>query len=236
MTMLMIFYDDIKKVKNIIDKIKKESKSRVQEINIYDYLKNPNVIEICSNDVAYFLFNNTLSALLANKLNRYQCKVLNKEFFLKKFDKEKVQRLLLKNKINVPKIIDISKITNQKLICKSKNHTLPVNIFESNEDLNKFMANKNNCEFYAEEFIEKDAEYKIYYVNGKMFFYENIEPIYDKLLNKSFEKIGKILKLDIFSADVLFKDGKFFVIDINPATGLFLSKNARRELLGFLKQ
>lgn len=233
--MLIIFYDNFEKVKNIIQKISTESESLVEKINIFDYLKNPAGFQINSNDVAYFLFNRNISTLIIKKLNKTGCTILNKKFFLKNFDKKKVQELLLKNRISVPNLINVNNFSTQKFILKSKNHTLPVNIFESKEDFLKFVSNKNIDEFYAEEFIEKDAEYKIYYVNGKIFFYDGTEPVCNKKLNKSFEKISRLLKLNIFSVDVLFKCDKFFFIDINPATGLFLSKDARQELLKFVK-
>lgn len=233
--MLIIFYEDFTKVKNIIAKLKQESASPVQEINILDFLNSPENFKISSDNVAYFLFNSTLSALLFDKLDSSRCTILNKDFFLLNLDKKKVQELLLNNNINVPKIIDFNKTTNQKLILKSKNHTLPVHIFESHKELDNFLINYNANDYYAEEFIDSDTEYKIYYVNGKMFFYDNTKPICDKQLNNSFNQISKMLKLDIFSADILFKDNKFFIIDINPAAGLFMSKSARQELLNFVK-
>lgn len=232
--MLIIFYEDFTKVKNIIAKLKNESIAPVQEINIFDYLNNPDNFKINSNDVAYFLFNSALSTLLLDKLKSSRCTVLNKEFFLLSLDKEKVQRLLLSNNINVPKVVDFNRITNQKLILKAKNHTLPVHIFERKDELNAFFIDKNIYDYYVEEFIDSNIEYKIYFVNGKMFFYDNIKPILQESLNQSTNQISKILKLDIFSADVLFKDGKFFIIDINPAAGLFMSKDARQKLLNFV--
>lgn len=233
--MLIIFYDEIEKHKNTLDKISEENKFLVKNINVFDYLNNCEKFTINSSDVVYFLLNTNVKTLLVSKLNSLQCTILNKKFFLKNLDKEKVQRILLNNQINVPKIIELNKITDTKVIVKSKNHTLPVNIFENKKELNKFLANKNICDFYVEELIDKDNEYKIYFVKGKVFFYDNVQQIYDENLYKTLQLISEILKLDIYSTDVLFKDNKFYIVDINSVTGLFMSKNARKELINLAK-
>lgn len=229
--MLIIFHNNHKNMNNIVDKISEGNKAQIKVINICDYLDNSENFEINSSDVIYFLCNNYyLNNLIIEKLNKIQCKILNKCFYLKNYDKEKVQNILLKNQINVPKIVDFNEKINKKVILKAKKHTLPVNIFENMAELKKFLLDKNMCDFYAEEFIEKDKEYKIYHVNGKMFFYDNIETFYNEKLNKTLQLIGEIFELDIYSVDVIFAKEEFYIIDINTASGLFMSKGARREL------
>lgn len=235
--MLIISHNNHKNINNIVNKLNSENKFKINVINICDYLDNCEKFEIKFSDVIYFLLNDKdLINLIIEKINKNQCKILNKGFYLKKYNKENVQNILLKNQINAPKIVDFNENINKKVILKAKYHTLPVNIFENMTELKKFLLDKNTCDFYAEEFIEKDIEYKIYYVNGKIFFYDNIETFYNEKLNKTLQLIGKILELDIYSVDVIFAKEEFYIIDINTATGLFMSKGARQELTSLIQK
>lgn len=235
--MLIIFHDNHKNMNNIVNKISEGNKSQIKVINICDYLNNCGNFEINFSDVIYFLCNdNYLNNLIIEKLDKIQCKILNKGYYLKNYNKEKVQKKLLKNQINTPKIVDFNEKINKKVILKAKTHTLPVNIFENMVELKKFLLNKNMSDFYAEEFIEKDIEYKIYYVNDKIFFYDNIETFYNEKLNKTLQLIGEIFELDIYSVDVIFVGEKFYIIDINSSSPLFMSKFARQELTSLAKK
>ncbi|MBQ8844567.1 MAG: hypothetical protein IJ008_00960 [Clostridia bacterium] len=235
--MLVVFYDKVKNVQNIIDKIKSNDILIVKEIYIEDFLDEKEKYKISESDVAYILCNNNvLINKLIEKLSDVKCKILNKEFYMQNYDKEKIQKKLLKNDIKVPKIIDFNEKFNKKLICKPKNHTLEVNIFDNIKSLEMFLNDKNIDDFYIEEYIENDVEYKIYFVNNKVFFYENVENLNNEKLNETLNKIGKILKLDVYSVDVIFnKNEEFYIIDINPSAGLFMSKDAQRELINFAK-
>ena len=235
--MLVVFYDKVKNVQNIIDKIKSNDILIVKEIYIEDFLDEKEKYKISESDVAYILCNNNvLINKLIEKLSDVKCKILNKEFYIQNYDKEKIQKKLLKNDIKVPKIIDFNENFNKKLICKPKNHTLEVNIFDNIKSLEVFLNDKNIDDFYIEEYIENDVEYKIYFVNNKVFFYENVENLNNEKLNETLNKISKILKLDVYSVDVIFnKNEEFYIIDINPSAGLFMSKDAQRELINFAK-
>lgn len=235
--MLVVFYDKVKNVQNIIDKIKSNDILIVKEIYIEDFLDEKEKYKISESDVVYILCNNNvLINKLIEKLSDVKCKILNKEFYIQNYDKEKIQKKLLKNDIKVPKIIDFNEKFNKKLICKPKNHTLEVNIFDNIKSLEMFLNDKNIDDFYIEEYIENDVEYKIYFVNNKVFFYENVENLNNEKLNETLNKISKILKLDVYSVDVIFnKNEEFYIIDINPSAGLFMSKDAQRELINFAK-
>lgn len=235
--MLVVFYDKVKNVQNIIDKIKSNDILIVKEIYIEDFLDEKEKYKISESDVAYILCNNNvLINKLIEKISNIKCKILNKEFYIQNYDKEKIQKKLLKNDIKVPKIIDFNEKFNKKLICKPKNHTLEVNIFDNIKSLEMFLNDKNIDDFYIEEYIENDVEYKIYFVNNKVFFYENVENLNNEKLNETLNKISKILKLDVYSVDVIFnKNEEFYIIDINPSAGLFMSKDAQRELINFAK-
>ena len=235
--MLVVFYDKVKNVQNIIDKIKSNDILIIKEIYIKDFLDEKEKYKISESDVVYILCNNNvLINKLIEKISDVKCKILNKEFYIQNYDKEKIQKKLLKNDIKVPKIIDFNEKFNKKLICKPKNHTLEVNIFDNIKSLEMFLNDKNIDDFYIEEYIENDVEYKIYFVNNKVFFYENVENLNNEKLNETLNKISKILKLDIYSVDVIFnKNEEFYIIDINPSAGLFMSKDAQRELINLAK-
>lgn len=230
--MLIIFYDNVKNVQNIIAKIKNENSVLVKEISIQDYLKNNSNFEINVDDVVYILSNdNVLNNKLIENLSIVDCKILNKNYYLSNYDKQQIQQILFQNCVPVPKIINLNDDFVGKVICKPKNHTLAVNIFDDMNSLRCFLKNKDANEYYIEKFEEYEIEYKIYFVNNKMFFYEEVNAVDNKLLNETLNKISDILKLDVYSVDVLFNAQQFYIIDINPSAGLFKSKDARIALI-----
>ena len=54
---------------------------------------------------------------------------------------------------------------------------------------------------------------------------------YIEKLTTIFKKISDVLNLQVFSVDILMSDEKFFVIDVNPAAGLYNSKLSRQYLV-----
>ncbi len=72
--------------------------------------------------------------------------------------------------------------------------------------------------FYFEETIIGN-EYKIYYINGKIFSKNQIK--INESVSIIFDKISKILGLEMFFLLILYKitKKKIFIIDVNPAPG-----------------
>ena len=89
--------------------------------------------------------------------------------------------------------------------------------------------------FYLEEKLDNTYEYKIYYVNKKVFFKDKIK-IYDQEIDEMCEKISKILKLEVFSVDLIKIQDEYYVIDVNPSSAFYLSKKARLEFIKINKK
>lgn len=232
--MLIILHHNIENAQNIIAKIKSENASLVKDFCIKKFLNNNKSKTINASDIVYILCNdNYLTIELIKKLASTKCKILNEEFYLNNYDKEKIQELLIKNGINAPKILKKYENINHKIVCKPKNHCLSVNIFNNINDAKMYLSDKNATDYYLEEYIVNSAEYKIYYANNRAFFYDNVKTVASNDLAKSLNKISNILKLDIFSADVIFDHDEFYFVDINPSSGLYMSKGARKELFNY---
>ena len=65
----------------------------------------------------------------------------------------------------------------------------------------------------------------------------------DKSIFKSFngmynkyENISKILKLEIFSVDLIKIQNEYYVIDVNPSSAFYLSNKARLEFIKINKK
>ena len=78
-------------------------------------------------------------------------------------------------------------------------------------------------------------ESKIFYVNGDVFSQDYCDEVPD-LLKRKARKIADILKLECFSFDLIETGNSVFVIDVNPASGFFTSKNARKSFLKMIKE
>ena len=50
------------------------------------------------------------------------------------------------------------------------------------------------------------------------------------------EKISKILKLEVFSVDLIKIQDEYYVIDVNPSSAFYLSKKARLEFIKINKK
>ena len=86
---------------------------------IEDFNKDLNI----NHSNIYFLCNTPLINKIVKRLNSENY-IFNKEHYLDNYKKKDVQILLRKNNINVPKIIDYSKIKDNTypIFCKENNH------------------------------------------------------------------------------------------------------------------
>ena len=69
----------------------------------------------------------------------------------------------------------------------------------------------------------------------KVFFKDKVE-IYDLKINNICENISKILKLEIFSVDLIKIQNEYYVIDVNPSSAFYLSNKARLEFIKINKK
>lgn len=186
------------------------------------------------NHIIYFLCNVPLNSVIISKLENKNCYIINSEFFIQKYSKLDVQKLLNENSIEVPKLITIDGINkiNYPIFCKENSH-VGVNIVVYSENtLVKFFSKFNISDFYCEEIIKNGKETKLYWIQGKLFNKDMV--IDDKELNSLFRKISETLKLEAYSADIIHKEDKNIVIDINPNSGYFGSNIARKHFLKYI--
>ncbi len=224
-------------------KIKRESPIKTEIIYIEDYIKNDDIFNINDNDIIYFLSNVKLIPKIIEKLSLINCFIFNKDFLENCYLKDEVQKILYENEINIPEIIPLEKIERDSfpLFCKEKKHT-GITFQTYNEiTLRSFFDKFEKKDFYLEKSIisnkKPSIETKIYYINGKIYLKdkEKIE-IDDKLIDISL-KISKCLNnMDVFSADVIKLLDEYYIIDVNPASGFYLSKNAREAWFEKMKE
>ena len=69
-------------------------------------------------------------------------------------------------------------------------------------------------------------------MKDKTFMYENQNDYSNfKEISNICGKISKALDLQVFSADILICENEIYVIDVNPAAGLFNSTDSRKKLV-----
>jgi len=73
---------------------------------------------------------------------------------------------------------------------------------------------------------------KLYCINNIV--YDNNKVIKDKQLMELFRKITNSLQIETYSADIINKENKNIVIDINPNSGFFGSNIARKNFLKYV--
>ena len=147
------------------------------------------------------------------------------------------EKMIRQEEKQIPKDIDYSKIKDNTypIFCKENNHVGIIFLVYNKVTLDKFFKKFNMNKFYLEEKLDNTYEYKIYYVNKKVFFKDKIK-IYDPEINKMCEKISKILKLEVFSVDLIKIQDEYYVIDVNPSSAFYLSKKARLEFIKINKK
>lgn len=177
--------------------------------------------DINIDSVIYSLITNYDFRVDISKYNKF----INNNFFIRNLNKKDIQLLLKDNGINTPNIY--SKIEQYPVYVKENKHEGLVNLIN---DSSEYVSENS----YAEEYIEYDKEDKYYYVFGKV--YDTFTEISDEFIIELCCKIVKILSLDVMSIDVLYKDDKYYVIDVNHSPGFYKSDIARKELIRKIKE
>lgn len=217
-------------------KISKEAPINTQIIYIEDFIAHKSLYDIDKTDIVYFLTNEKLILKIIDLLENINCHIYNKEFLKKGYNKEEVQKILKDNKINVPDILLIDDIKNESfpLFCKQKKHTGITFQTYNKFTLTRFFEKFNQKDFYLEQTVidknEIPIEDKIYYVKGSVYLKDGRQ-LQDKELIKITQQISIILdNIELYSADFIKVSGNYYIIDINPASGFYLSKKSRQKL------
>lgn len=201
------------------------------EFYFLEKLQIKNLRDIVKNNIIFFLTNSKISKNLMNLIRRKKidCKILNYNFLSKNYNKLSVQKNLMKNRITVPTVYQ----NNLKfpLYVKSINHSdmiAKVYNFKSLNGIRKNILKK--C--YFEQSVENNfqKEYKVYFVERKVYFSEELNNVQQKEILTICNKISKILNIDVFSSDIIYNSENYYVIDVNPAPGFWNSQEARIAL------
>lgn len=221
-----------------VEKLKNESKLLAEVIYIEDLVNSNSTFMDFENSIIYFLCcNSPIVPIAIQKLKNYNCYIINKEYLIKNYLKLDVQRLLLKNNISVPQIYTIHNIENIKfpIFCKENRHEGIIIQAYNKISLTRFFEKFDTNEFYLEETIDNNGinlkEFKVYYVEEEIFLKDMIN--YNKALIEMCKKVSLALNnLEVFSADIIQNTaGEYFIIDVNPSAGFYLSDNGRRYFL-----
>ena len=159
-----------------VRKLKNESKLLTEVIYIEDLVSSNSTLMDFENSIIYFLCcNSPLVPIAIQKLEKYDCYIINREYLIKNYLKLDVQRLLLENKISVPEIYTIENIENVKfpIFCKENRHEGIIIQVYNKISLTRFFEKFNTSEFYFEETVDNNninlKEFKVYFVEGKIF-------------------------------------------------------------------
>ena len=198
---------------------------------------------ITDEDIIYFLYNGNKIREIVKEAKKAKANIINEDFFMSNLLKDQCQRLLKENGVKVPKQYDREEVKREyfPIYFKCKIHG-GLNFDMDRKSLWDKIKNDNTFnkdEYYLEKTVNgKDGlkkESKIFYVNGDVFSQDYCDEVPD-LLKRKARKIADILKLECFSFDLIETGNSVFVIDVNPASGFFTSKNARKSFLKMIKE
>lgn len=221
-----------------VEKLKNESKLQTEVIYIEDLVDIDKVFPDFENSIIYFLCcNSPLIPIVIKKLEKYNSYIINKEYLIKNYSKLDVQHMLYDNNVNVPKIYYTENFENIKfpIFCKENKHEGIIIQAYNKISLIRFFEKFNAKAFYMEQVIKNNGlnpkEFKVYFVEGKVFLKDMTN--YNKILIRICKQISLVLNnLEVFSADIIQNlDGEFFIIDVNPSAGFYLSDDGRKKFL-----
>lgn len=233
MIKIALSYED-----NYIDRVEKIKKEFVDDVDYFyveDFINKNNLLTFAKNDIVYILNNSTYNFLLINEIKDNVYKIINEEFYCKKNNKLKIQKELKANDILVPNIIECNNVTkyNYPLFFKSIDHTeLVLKVYNKNS-LDNLLQKFDSSSIYLEESLEgsNSEEYKVYFIKNEIYFDDKYEDFTDERIKQICLKISNILKLELFSIDIIKQSNHYYVIDINPSAGLYKSSKSRKALV-----
>lgn len=221
-----------------VKKLKEESKLPTEVVYIEDLVSSANLPTNIDNSIAYFLCcNSPLAPIAIQKLTKSECYIINEEYLIKNYSKLEVQTLLYRNHVKIPEIYLADHFENIKfpIFCKENIHEGIIVQVYNKITLERFFNQFNKQEFYLEEAIigSDIKEFKLYFVEGKIFFKDKQQQIDNEIFRTICQKISEALNhLAVFSTDIMRNaKGEYFVIDVNPSAGFYLSDEGRKSFL-----
>lgn len=226
------FYGSAKKLKDICN-------LECEIIYIENFIEEKGWNKITDEDIIYFLCNGKKVNYALNNIVRTndKCKIINKEYLLNNENKAIVQQKINKIGVPTPKLLKLDDIDNIKfpIFCKQNTHTGIVFKAYTKRTITDFFQKFNINDFYLEESVisdlEKYTEFKAYFANGKIYPKDN-ENAFSKEIEDICIKIAQALyNLETFSVDFIQNDKGLYVIDVNIASGFYMSTGARKEFI-----
>ena len=103
-------------------KIQNNINIKTDIIYIEDFMKVKNKGNLLENSIIYFLCNSNLIKKLVTILSKTNCYIFNKGFFENNYSKVEIQKILIENKLNVPKIFYNDRDIKYPVFCKENKH------------------------------------------------------------------------------------------------------------------
>ena len=218
-----------------VEKIKEEFFDDVDYFYVEDYINKNILLDFTNNDIIYILNNSTYNLQLIKEIKDKVYKIINEEFYCKENTKLKIQKELKTNDILVPNIIEYEKVTKYEypLFFKSVDHAeLVLKVYNKNS-IDNLLQKFDSKSIYLEESLEdsNSEEYKVYFIKNTIYFDDMYGNFTDNIIEQLCLKIGNILKLELFSIDIIKRNDYYYVIDINPSAGLYKSSKSREALI-----
>ena len=218
-----------------VEKIKEEFFDDVDYFYVEDYINKNILLDLTNNDIIYILNNSTYNLQLIKEIKDKVYKIINEEFYCKENTKLKIQKELKTNDVLVPNIIEYEKVTKYEypLFFKSVDHAeLVLKVYNKNS-LDNLLQKFDSKSIYLEESLEdsNSEEYKVYFIKNTIYFDDMYGNFTDNIIEQLCLKIGNILKLELFSIDIIKRNDYYYVIDINPSAGLYKSSKSREALI-----
>ena len=218
-----------------VEKIKEEFFDDVDYFYVEDYINKNILLDFTNNDIIYILNNSTYNLQLIKEIKDKVYKIINEEFYCKENTKLKIQKELKTNDILVPNIIEYEKVTKYEypLFFKSVDHAeLVLKVYNKNS-LDNLLQKFDSKSIYLEESLEdsNSEENKVYFIKNTIYFDDMYGNFTDNIIEQLCLKIGNILKLELFSIDIIKRNDYYYVIDINPSAGLYKSSKSREALI-----
>lgn len=226
------FYGSAKKLKDICN-------LECEIIYIENFIEEKGWNKTTDKDIIYFLCNGEKVNYALNNIvmTNDKCKIINKEYLLNNENKAIVQQKINRIGVPTPKLLKFDDIDNIKfpIFCKQNTHTGIVFKAYTKRTITDFFQKFNINDFYLEESVisdlEKHIEFKAYFANGKTYPKDN-ENAFSKEIEDICIKIAQALyNLETFSVDFIQNDKGLYVIDVNIASGFYMSTGARKEFI-----
>ena len=199
-------------------------------------------------DAIFFLTNDLRVGYSTAALSSKGCYVFNGSYLAGERKKSFVQQQARFAGVAVPKLasgLNFRNLKNEKIISelnfplyiKSEGHAQDTHKVGNSVDLERVVAGLNlKNDWYAEEAVDAPGRRleKVYWVAGACFGHDAQRAPSNDII-ETMDVIGRKFAFDVFSADFIVGEDRFWCIDVNPAPGFFGSKAARKSLVRIMQ-